>query len=211
MIKTNKHGQVLGRKGAESRARLIEAARGLLETLPADKLTASAIARAAGLASQTFYLYLQDVDEALLQLSGEAAQDIQEIMAEVERPWDPTRLADHAGQFVDAYYRYWDRNRAVLTTRNFRAESGIEAFIVRRNDDTMPIIHSLRDRIQDSHGAEGIAPRDALARAIIAVTTIERMASRYPVLEGPPSVFNVDDIKRAEAHALMSMFAPQPS
>src|SRR3546814_10296726 len=74
----NKHGQAIGRKGAESRRRLLDATRTLIATEPAHKLTASAIARTAKLASQTFYLYFNDIDEILLALSQEAAEDMDE-------------------------------------------------------------------------------------------------------------------------------------
>src|SRR3546814_10346264 len=79
----NKHGQAIGRKGAESRRRLLDATRTLIATEPAHKLTASAIARTAKLASQTFYLYFNDIDEILLALSQEAAEDMDEVFAEL--------------------------------------------------------------------------------------------------------------------------------
>src|SRR3546814_12148926 len=84
----NKHGQAIGRKGAESRRRLLDATRTLIATEPAHKLTASAIARTAKLASQTFYLYFNDIDEILLALSQEAAEDMDEVFAELNRHWD---------------------------------------------------------------------------------------------------------------------------
>ena len=74
-IKVNKQGQALGRKGGETRRRLLDATLELIATEDSHKLTASRIARAAGLASQSFYLYFKDIDEILLVLAEEASAD----------------------------------------------------------------------------------------------------------------------------------------
>ena len=208
MVGTNKQGQALGRKGAESRARLLDAARLLIADTPADKLTVSAIARAGGLASQTFYRYFASVDELLLWMAREAATDAAEIVTELDRPWDMTALHEHAGRFVAAFYQYWDRNRAILNIRNFRADSGQQAFVSARNESMRPIIARLADRIRTTQGAGGLPERDALARAVIIVAAIERMASRYAALDDAPSGLNAEDLKRAEIAILQLMLSP---
>lgn len=202
MAALNKDGQIIGRKGAESRARLLDVARDLLISVPVQKLTASAIARAAGLASQTFYLYFRDVDELLLQLCAQAAEDAQDVALALDAPWDTGgSLLGYAEGFVTAFYRYWDRHRPVLNVRNFLADHGHEAFEAMRNTASLPIVQKIAERIAVAHGDGSITPKDALARAIIIFAAIERMAARYSVIQSN-GVIEGADLKRAEAHIL---------
>ena len=208
MTATNKDGQSIGRKGAESRARLIEAAHGLIAGSPSDPLTATAIARAAGLASQTFYLYFDGVEELLLQLSREASEDVGEIAAELDGQWDEGSLRAHAERVVSAFYRYWDRHRAILHIRNFRADGGQEAFIEVRNTSAMPLVEKMAERIRAAHGAERLSAKDAIARAVIIFSAIERMAARYASIPGWRAMIGSEDLKRAEADILALLISP---
>lgn len=203
MVRVNKDGQALGRKGAESRARLRDAAREMLGSVPFQKLTARAIARAADLASQTFYLYFRDVDELVLELCVDAAQDAQEVADALEPPWDSER-------FVTAFYRYWDRHRAVLSIRNFLADQGHEAFEEMRNSSSLPILEKIAERIETAQPDGAISRTDALARAIIIFAAIERMAARYSVITAASAEIDSRDLKRAEAYILSLLLTPEP-
>ncbi len=207
---TNKDGQSIGRKGAESRARLLEAARLLLFSGAAERLTASAIARAAGLASQTFYVYFDDVDEILHVLAREASKDNSEIIAELDRPWDLSDIHAHAERVVGAFYRYWDRHRPILNVRNFRAESGQEAFQQLRGESAHPVVSRIASRILASHGAGRLPERDAFARAVVIYAAIERMAARYASGGTDPAMVNSEELKRAEVDILALLFSPPP-
>lgn len=208
MAKINKDGQAIGRKGAETRGRLLAAALDLISTMAADKVTASGIARAASLASQTFYLYFDDVDEVLLHLSAVAAEDTGELIAELDLPWrsDQTRL--HAERFVSAFYRYWDKHRAILNIRNFRADGGQAAFAKIRNESAVPIVGRIADRIRAAQGENTVSDRDAFARAVIVYSAIERMAARYASIHFVSDELDSDDLKRAETDILTLLLSP---
>lgn len=208
MSLTNKDGQAIGRKGAESRARLLEAARALLFSASSQKLTASAIARAAGLASQTFYVYFDDIDEILHVLASEASTDNGEVIAELDQAWDFAAIHEHAERVVGAFYRYWDRHRPILNIRNFRAESGQEAFMRLRNESAHPVVSRIASRILASHGAGRLPERDAFARAVVIYAAIERMAARYASGGTDPRLVDSGDLKRAEVDILALMFSP---
>jgi AcrR family transcriptional regulator len=208
MTKINKDGQAIGRKGSETRTRLLDAARFLIATMSVEKVTASGIARAASLASQTFYLYFDDVDEVLLHLSREAALDTGEIVAELDRPWTSDATREHAERFVSAFYQYWDKHRAILNIRNFRADGGQEPFTQIRNDSAMPIVNRIADRIRKAQGEATVSDRDALARAVIVYSAIERMAARYASLHFVSDMLNSDDLKRAETEILTLLLSP---
>jgi len=208
---TNKDGQAIGRKGAESRARLLEAARELLFSGASEKLTASAIARAAGLASQTFYVYFDDIDEVLHMLAAEASKDNSEIIAELDRDWDFEAIHAHAERVVGAFYRYWDRHRPVLNIRNFRAENGQEAFMRLRSDSAHPVVSRIASRILASHGPGRLKERDAFARAVVIYAAIERMAARYASGGTDPAMVNSEELKQAEVDILALLFSPPPT
>ncbi len=206
---TNKDGQAIGRKGAESRARLLEATRKLVAELPsARKLTASSIARAAGLASQTFYLYFDDVEEILLSLSATASEDTADIIAALDAPWDMAAPRDYTAGVVEAFYRYWDRHRAILNIRNYMADRGDEAFAKTRNENAIPIIVKIAARIRTAQGETRLTERDALARAIIIFSAIERMAARYATTTSQTLMPGGDELKRAEADILALLISP---
>lgn len=208
MEMTNKDGQALGRKGSESRARLLEAARVLIADTPSAKLTATAIARTANLASQTFYLYFSDVEELLLELSRDASADMGEIAAELDGGWDPAALRDHAGRVVSAFYRYWDRHRAILHIRNFHADSGNGPFVAVRNTASLPIVRKIAARIRAGQGNERLAEQDALARAVIIFSAIERMAARYTAIPRWQTMISSETLQQAEADILALLFSP---
>jgi AcrR family transcriptional regulator len=209
MKNTNKDGQAIGRKGAESRARLLEATRKLLSELPsARKLTASSIARAAGLASQTFYLYFDDVEEILLSLSIQASEDTSDIIAALDADWQPSAPLTYTERVVAAFYQYWDRHRSILNIRNYMADRGDEPFAKARNESAIPIITRIAGRIRASQGEARLTERDALARAIIIFSAIERMAARYAVNTGQAVMPGGDELKRAEADILALLMSP---
>lgn len=208
MEAVNKDGQALGRKGAESRARLLDGARRLIDGTPSAKLTATSIARAAGLASQTFYLYFSDVEELLLELSRQASDDMGEIAAELDAQWDPAAVREHAGRVVGAFYRYWDRHRAILHIRNFHADSGNDPFVEARNVASLPIVRKIAARIRAGQGDDRLSEQDALARAVIIFSAIERMAARYASIPRWQSAISTEALQRAEADILTLLFSP---
>lgn len=207
-VETNKHGQAIGRKGADTRQRILDAARQLLEAKIGSKLTVTAVARAAGISSPTFYLYFKDTGDVLLELSREACIDTDEVLRILHEPWPLATLRQESRRFVDAFYRYWDRHREVLGIRNFQSDLGDEAFNQVRRDAAMPIVMAIAERILAANVHSGLDEADAKARAIIIYAAIERLASRYSPNELQPDDLNSEDLLRAEADILALLFTP---
>lgn len=206
MSKINKHGQSMGRKGAESRRRLLDATRVLIVTEAIHNISASAIARAAGLASQTFYLYFKDIDEILLALSDEASLDMGDVHDALSSDWSATSPAEQARRFVDAFSQHWDKYRPILSMRNYLADSGHPAFLTVRQDAAMPIIEAIADRIMASHANENLDRRSAFARSVLIYSAIERMAARPATMRHRPGLLEHEDFKKAEAYILTLLF-----
>lgn len=208
MDEVNKHGQSIGRKGAESRRRLMDATRKLIAVEPAHKISASSIARAAGLASQTFYLYFKDIDEILLALSNEAGADMQDVHDALGAEWDTAAPEEQARRFIDAFTAYWDRHRAILTVRNYLSDSAHPAFLVVRQDAAIPLINAIANRMLAAHPDHDLDPKSAFARSVIIYSAIERMAARPATLRQGAGSLSTEDIEQAEADILALLFTP---
>lgn len=208
MYATNKHGQAIGRKGAESRRRLLDATRDLIAIEPAHRLTASAIARTAGLASQTFYLYFKDIDEVLLSLSREASDDMQGVLDTLGNAWHDAAPAEQSKRFIEAFTSFWDRNRPILTVRNYFSDSGHAAFLTVRQESAMPVIQAIARRMLAAHPDHDLDDKAAFARSVIIYSAIERMAARPATLSHQPVLVDATDLQQAEADILTLLFTP---
>ena len=204
-IKVNKQGQALGRKGGETRRRLLDATLELIATEDSHKLTASRIARAAGLASQSFYLYFKDIDEILLVLAEEASADfatVKDVIDAAPAEIAPARLSR---QLVDALAAVWDRHRAILSLRNYLADCGSAEFLKLRYQTAMPLINSLAQRVQQAQPElDAVA---AQGRAIIIFQAMERTVARENATQYPGAREPVD-MRAAAADVLTLLLTP---
>lgn len=203
---TNKQGQSIGRKGADTRQKLLDATRQLL--LSEMRLTVASIAKVSGMSSATFYLYFSDANDVLLALSDAATQDMNEIHAILNQQWDYERLDTLSRQFVDAFYAHWNRHRAVLTVRNFQSDLGSRSFSESRRRAAMPVIRSVAQRIRDAHGHDRLAETDAIALSVIIYAAIERLAGRNSTSALQSEDLTDEQLIRAEAHILTLLFRP---
>jgi AcrR family transcriptional regulator len=211
MEEVNKQGQSIGRKGAESRRRLMDATRQLIAVEPAHKITASAIARAAKLASQTFYLYFKDIDEILLALSNEAGADMEDVHQALGAAWQSASPTEQARRFIHAFTAYWERNRAILTVRNYLADSGHPAFLTVRQEAAIPLIDAIANRMMAANADDGLDGKSAFARSVIIYSAIERMAARPATMRHSPRMLSAEDLEQAEADILAMLFTPTSS
>lgn len=206
--RTNKQGQALGRKGEESRRRLLDATLALIERESVHKLSASRIARAATMSSQSFYLYFKDIDELLLTLAQEAADGLGDVIATLqhaERGTPPNVMSE---AFVESFSAYWDRHRPILNARNYLADSGNMAFLKLRQEVTMPIIRAIAMHIEAALPATPAAAPIALSRAVVIYQSLERVAARSNALQYQPQNAPLIDLRRAEIDVLTMLMTP---
>ena len=175
--------QELGRKGLETRRRLMLAAYELLQTMSAVSLTATAIARQAKTSSATFYVYFDDVSDVVLALAREASEDLDEVRAVLAAWRTGKSTEDGARAFFDVYRAYWDRHRAILGIRNMEADRGDARFLAIRSRSGLSIITELGALIREGHPDDTLSEDQSLARATVIFAAIERLAataSLYP-------------------------------
>jgi AcrR family transcriptional regulator len=84
----NLHGQLIGAKGARTRLRIIEVTEDLLRTQSLLELSVAKIAKAAETSTSTFYLYFQDVPEAVLAVIAEISQSGPELLTLWGGDWE---------------------------------------------------------------------------------------------------------------------------
>jgi AcrR family transcriptional regulator len=177
-------GRPLGKRGAATRRRLLEATARLLESHGVRDLRVVDIAREVGTSPATFYQYFRDVEEAVLALTAEVGEELAPVDELLLRPWTGTSGLDTAREMVDAFIRYWDANRAVLRTRNLAAQEGDKRFRQVRNNSLRPLTEHLANAVAESQTAGRVSGEIApMAAAAALVALLERMAAFHRDLE----------------------------
>ena len=177
-------GRPLGKRGAATRRRLLDATAQLLESHGVRDLRVVDIAREVGTSPATFYQYFRDVEEAVLAMTAEVGEELAPVDELLRRSWTGPSGLDTAREMVDGFIRYWDEHRAVLRTRNLAAQEGDQRFRQVRNASLRPITDHLAAAVSESQTAgrvsDDIAP---MAAAAALVALLERMAAFHRDLE----------------------------
>lgn len=177
-------GRPLGKRGAATRLRLLEATAKLLESHGVRDLRVVDIAREVGTSPATFYQYFRDVEEAVLALTAEVGEQLAPVDELLRRPWTGPTGLDAARDMVDLFIRYWDEHRAVLRTRNLAAQEGDQRFRQVRNNSLRPLTDHLAAAVSESQAAGRVSTEIApMAAAAALVALLERMAAFHRDLE----------------------------
>lgn len=177
-------GRALGRRGAATRNRLLEATTELLETHGVRDLRVVDIARRVGTSPATFYQYFRDVEDAVLALSAEVGEDLAPFAELLERPWTGPDGLDAARELVGSFIEYWDAHRAVLRTRNLAAQEGDRRFRDVRSTALAPLREGLAAKVAEGKAAGLVAPEiSSIAAASALASMLERMAAFHSDLE----------------------------
>jgi AcrR family transcriptional regulator len=172
-------GRALGKRGAETRRRLLEATAARLEQNGLRDLRVVDIAREVGTSPATFYQYFRDVEEAVLALARAVGEQAAPLVERFDEPWEGEDGLAAARDLVDGFLVFWDEHRAVLRTRNLAAQEGDQRFRDVRNEALRPLTEGLSRKVAEGH-APGMTPY-AAAAALVAM--MERMAAFHVDLE----------------------------
>jgi AcrR family transcriptional regulator len=177
-------GRPLGKRGAQTRRRFLDATATLLETHGIRDLRVADIAREVGTSPATFYQYFRDVEDAVLALAAAVGDEVFPLTRLLDDPWAGERGLDAARALVDGFFDYWDRHRAVLRTRNLAAQEGDARFREIRNRTLGEFTTRFDRQITAARASGAIASQispPAAAAALVAL--IERMAAFHEDLE----------------------------
>lgn len=172
-------GRSLGRRGAQTRARLLDATTRLLEDNGLRELRVVDIARAVDLSPATFYQYFADVEAAVLALSIAVGEETSSLAGLLAEDWNRPEGLTFARRLVEDFITNWDEHRAVLRTRNLAAQEGDERFRAVRNDSLRPLTEGIGAKVA-ARQESGLSPYAAGAAM---VSMLERMAAFHFDLE----------------------------
>lgn len=139
-VSHNLNGQRLGRKGRDTRERILAACGDLLAD-PEEAITMSAVARRASLGMTSLYNYFADLTELLLAVLEPVMATAEESYLRVLREhWPDAELGAHCYDFVQAYHGFWARHSRLLHLRNTMADSHDHRLMIQRVLSTQPLI-----------------------------------------------------------------------
>ena len=180
----NLSGQRLGRKGQETRERIIKAMQDLLTAEGSEPITLRAVARTTGVGMSTLYLYFPDLGELLIAVLDRAMnQSDQTFFALLRGRWPDEAIGDCAREFVRAYFDFWRRHARLLQMRNSFADAADERLIRYRYDTLAPIVDLLVMQM-DAAGTADVMCHDCAA---VLLTSLERVATIF-MATGLPQV-----------------------
>jgi AcrR family transcriptional regulator len=166
--RTPQKDRALGPRALRTRRRLLEASASLLRERGLRGVSVVEIARRAKTSPATFYQYFADVEEATLELAGEAAGGMPEIVRLLDLPWEGAAGLENARALVSRFLDLWDAHHAVLRTRDHAAEEGARRFQRQRREAILPLLDALAGRLgsADPERFHPYAAASALATAL---------------------------------------------
>jgi AcrR family transcriptional regulator len=145
----NQLGQRIGRKGRDTRGRIIAAAERLLADRTGPPITLSAVAREASLGMTSLYSYFKDLSELVgAVLEPAMALSEEAYVAQVRTFWPDETLGEHCRRFVESYHRFWCDHAGVLHLRNAMSDQGDERMLVFRQTNIGPLFNLLLMQIE---------------------------------------------------------------
>ena len=174
-VSHNLNGQRLGRKGRDTRARIIAVAQEIIADSPEAMITLSEVARRANLRMASLYVYFADLTElilALLEPVMETAE--QDYVRIVREPWSDEELGSKAREFVDAFYGFWVRHSRLLHLRYHLSERNDRRLMEHRVRSAQPVMRLLVAQM----GGDPAGPASRLSgMATVLMTGLERMVT----------------------------------
>lgn len=171
----NLSGQRLGRKGQETRERIIKAMQCVLEGADPTPITLSAVAREAGVGMSTLYLYFPDMGDLLLAILRRVMDHQAEAFMHCLRTrWADDALRVHSIDFVRAHFDFWQRHARLLEMRNSFADARDKRLVAYRHEATRPLIGLIVAQMDADPGDPDTVQADC---ATVLLTGLERVAT----------------------------------
>ncbi len=141
----NLNGQRLGRKGRDTRDRIIAATRELLDDPTETQITLSAVARKLSMGMTSLYNYFGDLTELLLAvLEPVMATAEDDYLRHLREHWPDDELGEHCYIFMRDYYAFWQKHSRILHLRNSLSETNREERMSKHRINTgIPMVRLL--------------------------------------------------------------------
>ncbi|RJF91185.1 TetR/AcrR family transcriptional regulator [Sphingomonas cavernae] len=188
-VSHNLNGQRLGRKGRDTRERILAATNELLAG-PADvQISLSAVARNASLGMTSLYLYFNDLTELLLAVLDPVMATAEDAYISLLRTrWNEDELGARAQEFVKAYHTFWVKNSRILHLRNSMADHNDQRMMFHRVRSAQPVMLLLVEQMDGDLSKQG-SPVFSMATALMTglerVVTVTTDANLPTLLQSP--------------------------
>lgn len=192
-VSHNVLGQKLGRKGRQTRERILAVAADLIAE--EEPLSLSAVARRVPLGMTSLYNYFSDLTELFLAVLDPVMATAEEAyVAQLRTRWPDEELAERCYSYACGLFDFWSRNARLLHLRNALADSGdirVRTYRVKGSQDIIRLMIAQMDADPaDRHGP-------AAGMATVLITGIERSATvandaALTTLFGPGQAFPAD-------------------
>ncbi|WP_033196015.1 TetR family transcriptional regulator [Streptomyces xiaopingdaonensis] len=140
-------GRVAGRRGQETRQKLLDCLREMLGSSPYRDVKVIDVARKAGTSPATFYQYFPDVEGAVLEIADSLAKESGSLKELVQgKSWAGKAGRATAEGLVDGFLTFWRRNEAILRVVDLGAAEGDKRFYRIR----MRILNSVNNSLTES-------------------------------------------------------------
>jgi AcrR family transcriptional regulator len=157
-VSHNLNGQRLGRKGRDTRDRIVAVAQDIIANEDEAQITISEVARRANLRMASLYVYFADLTELGLAMLEPVMAEAETSYLELLRtPWPDSELAVRCELFVQGFYRFWQRNSGILHLRNTMADRKDSRMTDHRVNSARPVISLLVAQMGHDPNARGSA------------------------------------------------------
>lgn len=202
-------GQRLGRKGQETREKILCAMLRLAEDPCGPAVTLTNVAREASVRLTNLYLYFPDLGDLLLAGLARVMETADDAyVGRLRRRWDDDQLQEECLAFLKAHFDFWKCHARLFHMRNALADANDLRVMEYRNVATRPLIDLLIGQM-DCAPEEGSGANNF---ATVLVTALERMATvvtnpNFYLMAGHKAPVNndayVDGLLHAEAEIIV--------
>jgi len=159
----NKLGHTIRSRGARTRRAILDALRQLLNHRHLGEIRPADVAQAAKVSAPTFYTYFKTVEEAVLMLCEESAEDFQRLATHIHADWSGDRGFEAVRAYILDVLSLWDEHGPVLRVEHMLADKGEPDFAETRIKRLRRLHLALERRIAQAR-ANGLHPVGLNAR-----------------------------------------------
>ncbi|MBB6193255.1 AcrR family transcriptional regulator [Sphingobium wenxiniae] len=203
-------GTPLGRKGEQTRRRFLDAGRRLLRTLSPVELTTASIAKEAGAAHTTFYIYFEDVRDFLLALAEVVTERMVKAFEASSFFQDRANIESDARDYIMLMAEFWSQEAAILHYRDMEADLGDPDCKDLRHAWSDTVLGRLRPLFVEAlREVEALSVADANAEATVIFASMERLVAIDQHEEIPDEL--VATIRAGQVRVLAFLLQPRAS
>jgi len=174
-VARNQIGQKLGKKGQQTRERILQSMLDLLDDSDGPPVTLTSVARQAAVRLTNLYLYFPDLGDLLLAALSRVMERAESAYLEaLRRRWPDESLYEACLAFLRAHHGFWKSNARVLHMRNALADAADARVQRYRSEVSQPLIDLIDAQFEPLAGP---GPGRCMPIATVLLTGLERLAT----------------------------------